>query len=288
MMELFPEGVRGGRPAGRRRARRVHGRRRPRNGCGRSSAARAARTSRAAGRTSGAPSTGRYASGGSGRPALGEAAGRCARSGRRTRAAPSARARIRRRSSASRRSRSSSPPRSSTSAAARVVLAIAAARLGFAPVLAVDIEEPSIEATSDNARANGAAVEARLIGADERLPGASVTVANISLESVEALPPRIDTGTLLTSGYFALRGAAPPRLRARPAAAPSTGGPPTCPQHREALGFRAWRRSASISSAARFPTPTCTRCARFCCATATVRSSPRPAAPTSQSSAPVA
>jgi ribosomal protein L11 methyltransferase len=83
------------------------------------------------------------------------------------------------------------------------VLAIAAARLGFAPVLAVDIEEPSIEATIDNARANGAAVEARLIGADERLPGASVTVANISLESVEALPPRIDTGTLLTSGYFA-------------------------------------------------------------------------------------
>jgi ribosomal protein L11 methyltransferase len=83
------------------------------------------------------------------------------------------------------------------------VLSIAAALLGFAPVLAVDIEEPSIAATTGNARANGVAVEARLADGDEVLPSASVAVANISLESVEALPGRLDAQTLVTSGYFA-------------------------------------------------------------------------------------
>jgi len=85
------------------------------------------------------------------------------------------------------------------------VLSIAAALLGFGPVLGVDVEVPSIEATNDNARANGvgAAVEARLVRVDERLPPADTTVANISLEAVEALPPRIDTRTLVTSGYLA-------------------------------------------------------------------------------------
>jgi len=83
------------------------------------------------------------------------------------------------------------------------VLSIAAARLGFDPVVGVDIEEPSIVATIENARANGVDLEARLVSADEQLPYASAVVANISLESVEALPPRIETETLVTSGYFA-------------------------------------------------------------------------------------
>ena len=83
------------------------------------------------------------------------------------------------------------------------VLAIAAALLGYAPVVGVDIEEPSIGATLENADRNGVTVEARLVTREEPLPAAAVTVANISLESVEALPPRIDTQTLITSGYFA-------------------------------------------------------------------------------------
>jgi ribosomal protein L11 methyltransferase len=83
------------------------------------------------------------------------------------------------------------------------VLSIAAALLGFAPVLAVDIEAPSIAATIENARANRVTLEARVVRADEELPSASVVVANISLESVEALPSRIDAQTLVTSGYFA-------------------------------------------------------------------------------------
>ena len=85
------------------------------------------------------------------------------------------------------------------------VLSIAAAQLGFAPVLGVDVEAPSIEATMDNAHANGvgSVVEARLVDAHERLRAADITLANISLETVEALPPRIETRTLVTSGYLA-------------------------------------------------------------------------------------
>jgi ribosomal protein L11 methyltransferase len=83
------------------------------------------------------------------------------------------------------------------------VLTIAAALLGYAPVIGVDVESPSIEATVANADVNGVDVDARLVSADERLPSAAVAVANISLDSVQALPPRIDAATLVTSGYFA-------------------------------------------------------------------------------------
>jgi ribosomal protein L11 methyltransferase len=83
------------------------------------------------------------------------------------------------------------------------VLSIAAALLGFGPVVGVDVEAPSIEATRENAEANGVNVEARLVTPDEQLPSAALAVANISLESVEALPRRIDARTLVTSGYFA-------------------------------------------------------------------------------------
>ena len=82
------------------------------------------------------------------------------------------------------------------------VLSIAAARLGFAPVLGVDIEEPAIEATRENARANGVEVEAKLVSAGDPLPAAAIAVANISLASVEALPERLDVSRLVTSGYL--------------------------------------------------------------------------------------
>jgi ribosomal protein L11 methylase PrmA len=75
--------------------------------------------------------------------------------------------------------------------------------LGFSPVIGVDIEEPSIEATLENARANGVSVDAKLVAGDEQLPSSPLVVANISLESVEALPARTDAQTLITSGYFA-------------------------------------------------------------------------------------
>jgi ribosomal protein L11 methyltransferase len=81
------------------------------------------------------------------------------------------------------------------------VLSVAAALLGFGPVTSVDIEGPSIEATRANAAANGVSLDVRLVSPDDRLPRADVVVANISLESVDALPPRIECTTLVTSGY---------------------------------------------------------------------------------------
>ena len=81
------------------------------------------------------------------------------------------------------------------------VLSVAAALLGFAPVVAVDVEAPSIEATRANAAVNGVAIDVRLVSPDEILPSADVVVANISLESVERLARRIKCTTLVTSGY---------------------------------------------------------------------------------------
>jgi ribosomal protein L11 methyltransferase len=82
------------------------------------------------------------------------------------------------------------------------VLTVAAALLGFSPVLGVDVEAPSITATLENAERNGVDVAARQVGETERLPPADVVVANISPAAVHALPPRIDADVLVTSGYF--------------------------------------------------------------------------------------
>jgi ribosomal protein L11 methyltransferase len=80
------------------------------------------------------------------------------------------------------------------------VIAIAAARLGFSPVTAVDFDEAAIEATERNAAVNGVAVEARTV--DLRagpVPSADVAVANIDLRTIEILRPA--AATLVTSGY---------------------------------------------------------------------------------------
>jgi ribosomal protein L11 methyltransferase len=82
------------------------------------------------------------------------------------------------------------------------VLAVAAALLGFGPIVAVDVEPPSVEATRANAAANGVELDVRLVGERDPLPGADVVVANISLRAVESLPARIDCATLVTSGYL--------------------------------------------------------------------------------------
>ena len=61
------------------------------------------------------------------------------------------------------------------------VLAIAAARLGWAPVLGVDHERESVQATLDNAAANGVALQARHhdLLRDGPAPGAPTVVANL-------------------------------------------------------------------------------------------------------------
>jgi len=83
------------------------------------------------------------------------------------------------------------------------VLSIAAALLGYEPVLAVDVEAAAIEATLANAAANGVDISARLVDVDAALPPMPTAVANISLELVRSLPSRLDAATLVTSGYLA-------------------------------------------------------------------------------------
>ena len=83
------------------------------------------------------------------------------------------------------------------------VLSIAAAKLGFAPVIAIDAEEDAVEACRSNAEANGVDVDARRLDAlAETGPPAEVVVANIALDVVERLLPRLASRVAVTSGYL--------------------------------------------------------------------------------------
>jgi ribosomal protein L11 methyltransferase len=83
------------------------------------------------------------------------------------------------------------------------VIAISAARLGCSPVHAVDIDDAAVEATTANARVNGATVSARRLDAlRDPLPAADVAVANVSLDVVEALLPRLQAPVAIVSGYL--------------------------------------------------------------------------------------
>jgi ribosomal protein L11 methyltransferase len=84
------------------------------------------------------------------------------------------------------------------------VLSIAAAKLGFAPVTALDVEPEAIEATERNAAANGVEITAVLSDAlGGELPKAGTTVANITLEAVETLSSSLRCARAVTSGYLA-------------------------------------------------------------------------------------
>ena len=82
------------------------------------------------------------------------------------------------------------------------VLAISAAKLGFAPVVAVDADEAAVQTARANARANGVVVE--VVRADvlaDPIPAADVAVANIAPAVVERLAVRTPAALLVTSGY---------------------------------------------------------------------------------------
>ncbi len=84
------------------------------------------------------------------------------------------------------------------------VLAIAAARLGFTPVVAVDDDPVAVAVTRSNALVNGVSVEASLVDATAgTLPSADLAVVNILLSAVEAVVPRLDVRMAVTSGYLA-------------------------------------------------------------------------------------
>jgi ribosomal protein L11 methyltransferase len=77
------------------------------------------------------------------------------------------------------------------------VLSVAAAKLGFAPVLAFDIDDVALDVTRSNARVNGVEVEV----VDE-LRTANLGVMNIALEVVEGLLPKLPVRRAITSGYL--------------------------------------------------------------------------------------
>ena len=83
------------------------------------------------------------------------------------------------------------------------VLSVAAAKLGFAPVVAIDREAAAVEAARRNARTNGVDVDVRRGDVLEtELPAADVALANIDLTSVEGVVARLDVSVLVTAGYF--------------------------------------------------------------------------------------
>jgi ribosomal protein L11 methyltransferase len=83
------------------------------------------------------------------------------------------------------------------------VLSIAAVKLGFGPVLAVDFDPQAIEATLLNAEANNVEVGTRLADAlTGPLPAAETAVVNISLDVDRPLAGRLKCDRLVTSGYL--------------------------------------------------------------------------------------
>ena len=84
------------------------------------------------------------------------------------------------------------------------VVAVAAARLGFAPVRAVDLDEVAVSVAAETARVNDVVVE--VLRADvvrDELPPTDVLVANIELAIVEQLLRRLAARVAVTSGYLA-------------------------------------------------------------------------------------
>jgi ribosomal protein L11 methyltransferase len=84
------------------------------------------------------------------------------------------------------------------------VLAIAAAKLGHAPVTAIDADMSAVSATRANAAANRVALDALQLDAlTDALPGAELALANIALAAVETLGERLTSARVVTSGYVA-------------------------------------------------------------------------------------
>ncbi len=91
------------------------------------------------------------------------------------------------------------------------VIAVAAARLGFEPVFAIDVDPAAVEATTRTAARNGVRVtvtQGDVLGDD--LPVVDLVVANIELRAVEALLTRCPAGRAIVSGYLAHESPAAP------------------------------------------------------------------------------
>jgi ribosomal protein L11 methyltransferase len=83
------------------------------------------------------------------------------------------------------------------------VLSVAAAKLGFEPVIAIDREPAAVEAAHRNAETNDVLIDVRRADAlVDALPMTDVALANIDLASVRALSGRVQARVLVTAGYF--------------------------------------------------------------------------------------
>jgi len=95
------------------------------------------------------------------------------------------------------------------------VLSIAAAKLGFAPVIGLDFDPHAIEAANANAAVNGLELDFEQADAlVAQLPDSDVAIANISAELVAQVGKRVRSPLLVTSGYFEAHMPSLPRFRA--------------------------------------------------------------------------
>jgi len=84
------------------------------------------------------------------------------------------------------------------------VLAVAAVRLGYRPVLAADVDPHAVEVAAATAARNGVEIEVGLADVlSDPLPEIDVLVANLDRRSVERVLARRPSGTAVTSGYLA-------------------------------------------------------------------------------------
>jgi ribosomal protein L11 methyltransferase len=83
------------------------------------------------------------------------------------------------------------------------VLSVAAAKLGFDPVVSIDREAAAVEAARRNALANDVVIDVRRSDAlASELPATDIAIANIDLASVEEVAQGLETRVLVTAGYF--------------------------------------------------------------------------------------
>jgi ribosomal protein L11 methyltransferase len=83
------------------------------------------------------------------------------------------------------------------------VLSIAAAKLGFDPVTALDFDPQAVEATERNALDNGVVVDVSQADLrEDSLPDAGLALANIAAQAVVGLGTRLRAARAITSGYL--------------------------------------------------------------------------------------
>jgi ribosomal protein L11 methyltransferase len=94
------------------------------------------------------------------------------------------------------------------------VIAIAAAKLGFDVIDAVDADPAAAKTAAANAARNGVDLPIRTADAlTSSLPAADVAVANIAFGAIAALAPRLSVGALVASGYTTAERPEPAGLR---------------------------------------------------------------------------